>query len=200
MRRLISVSRCGMQRRAATTAASPKPALPPPEYVLGKAAKGKISQFPWPERIVLWTVFSITGTSAVLIVKPLLKSFCDEGVFGLKPGDGFVKGPNTYRALYFAIMWPTYSLLLFSYAVIFGRRIWFSRMLVKMWGRIIPRPVMRVVERFVLPQQPQGTPYWIIDSTTVAAAAAGGSAAAAGATNSTSEKGSTDSSADSKDK
>jgi hypothetical protein len=108
-------------------------------YRQGVPIRGKLSKLPLKEKFIICFVFSITGSSAALLVKPALRYLVDNGFLGLPEDSGFWNGPWLYRALYFAIMWPTYSVLLFTFGGIFGRRIWFSHMLAKMWGRFLPK-------------------------------------------------------------
>ncbi len=113
--------------------------LPPVTYRMGVPQDGKLSQLKWKDRFVIYVVFALTGTTAVMIVKPTLAYLCEEGFWGLAPGDGFVKGPWTFRGLYFAIMWPTYTFLLLWWGAIFTRYRWFAHQAHKMWSRILPR-------------------------------------------------------------
>lgn len=121
----------------------PKPSSLPedgtPVFRKGVPIRGKLSRLPGKEKFIICLVFSLTGSSAVLFVRPTLKYFVDNGFMGLPKDAGFVNGPWLYRFLYFCVMWPVYSLLLYSIGGLFGRRIWFSHMLVKMWGRILPK-------------------------------------------------------------
>jgi hypothetical protein len=108
----------------------------------------------WSDRFVIYLVFSLTGTCAVLVVKPVLKFCCVEGVWGLKEGDGFIKGPWQYRVLYFCIMYPTYTIFLLAIAACFQRYMWFSKLASKMWGRFLPRRAAKFVRRMLVPEVP----------------------------------------------
>ena len=108
-------------------------------YRKGVPIRGKLSRMTMKDKFIVCLVFSLTGSSAVLVVRPALKYLVDNGFMGLPEDSGFVNGPWLYRALYFAIMWPSYSFLLYSFGALFGMRIWFSHMLVKMWGRVLPK-------------------------------------------------------------
>ena len=158
--------------------------LPPVQYYLGVPQNGKLSQLKWPDRFVILLVFSLTGTSAVMIVRPILEAICEEGYFGLQTGDGFIKGPWTFRAVYFAVMWPSYTLLLILWGLCFSRYRWFARMAHKMWARILPKPMSNLMFRILIQDCPQRTSVgWTTGYRTAeeaAAAAAAKAAAAAG--------------------
>lgn len=159
MRRLLAASAKSSKKvavrhnsTAASTAAEeaaaekvlrPKPSNLPDDgtvvYRKGVPIRGKLSKLPLKEKLIICFVFSITGSSAVMIVRPTLKYLVDNGFMGLPTDAGFWNGPWLYRCLYFAVMWPTYSMLLFFLGGIFGRRIWFCCMLAKMWGRFLPK-------------------------------------------------------------
>lgn len=128
-----------VERAVPTQKPCPLPNDGTPVFRKGVPVRGSLGRLPLKEKLVICLVFSITGTSAVLFVRPTLKYLVDYGFFGLPQDSGFKNGPWLYRLLYFAVMWPTYSLLLYCIGGIFGRRIWFSNMLVKMWGRILPK-------------------------------------------------------------
>jgi hypothetical protein len=129
--------------------------LEPVTYYLGVPQNGKLSQLRWRDRLVIYLVFSLTGTTAVMIVKPTLAYFCEEGFWGLKKGDGFVKGPWQFRVLYFAVMWPTYTVLLIVFGAIFHRYQWFAQMAHKMWSRVLPKPVANLMGRVLIQREKQ---------------------------------------------
>jgi hypothetical protein len=110
-----------------------------PVFRKGVAIRGSLSKLPWSEKFIICLVFSITGTSAVMFVRPALKYLVDHGFCGLPPNSSFTNGPWLFRVLYFAIMWPAYTALLYTFGGLFGRRIWFSNMIIKMWGRLLPK-------------------------------------------------------------
>jgi hypothetical protein len=130
-------------RRTATAeggaATSPEAVTPGPIFRKGVPVSGKLSQLPLKDKLIICFVFSVTGSSAVLVVRPALRYLVDNGFMGLPEDSGFIKGPWLYRFLYFAIMWPSYSVLLLLFGSIFGRRLWFSHMIIKMWGRVLPK-------------------------------------------------------------
>jgi len=86
----------------------------------------------WGEYALIFTVFGITGSSALYFVRPLLGS-----VFGI---EGTMReGPWSYRILSIAFMMPIYSLLLVSFGTLFGRHVYFKRIALRMWQRFIPK-------------------------------------------------------------
>lgn len=100
--------------------------------------KFKISSLDPKEKMFVCVIFAITGSSAVFFVRPTLKAIVDSEVLGLPLDSGFINGPWSYRFLYFAVMWPCYSLLLLTYGTIFGRREFFTHFVKKMWSRFLP--------------------------------------------------------------
>ncbi|EAN87937.1 hypothetical protein C3747_2g232 [Trypanosoma cruzi] len=118
-------------------------------YVKGIPMKGSIFKLPIKEQILICVIFSITGAAAVMFVRPVIRSLVKDGFLGLPEDSGWVKGPWLYRFLYIAIMYPAYSLLLFIIGSIFGRRVWFSFMIHKMWSRFLTKNAARRLEYFL---------------------------------------------------
>lgn len=108
-------------------------------YVKGVPAKGALLKLPWKEQLIIYLVFSLAGSAAVYLVRPQIRYLCDHGFLGLTPDAGWVNGPWLYRFLYIMIMFPCYSLILFIVGGVFGRRIWFSFMIHKMWSRFLTK-------------------------------------------------------------
>jgi hypothetical protein len=84
----------------------------------------------WLEKLYLCVVFAITGTSAMFLARPLLTE-----VLGLK--GSLREGPWLFRLAYFLVMTPTYSFTLFCIGTLFGRRVFFTKVLRRMWGRLL---------------------------------------------------------------
>lgn len=80
------------------------------------------------EMILLCTVFGITGSSTMFLVRPAVGN-----VLGL---EGSMKdGPWSYRIASVVIMTPLYSTLLVIVGTIFGRHFYFRHFSVKMFSR-----------------------------------------------------------------
>lgn len=85
----------------------------------------------WKEMALIFTVFGITGSGSMYIVRPMLHS-----VAGL---EGSMKdGPWSYRLISLAVLMPAYSLMLVSIGTIAGRHHYFKRVALRMWGRLLP--------------------------------------------------------------
>nr|CCC94518.1 unnamed protein product [Trypanosoma congolense IL3000] len=108
-------------------------------YVKGVPVKGSLRKLPWKEQALVYTIFSITGSAAVYLVRPVIRYCVTNGFLGLPEDSSWVNGPWLYRFLYVLIMYPSYSLMLFIIATAFGRRVWFSFMLHKMWSRFLTK-------------------------------------------------------------
>ncbi|KPA82672.1 hypothetical protein ABB37_02501 [Leptomonas pyrrhocoris] len=108
-------------------------------YVKGVPAKGSLFKLPLTEQFIICLVFSVAGTGAVYLVRPQIRYLCHHGFLGLTDEAGWRNGPWLYRVLYCLIMFPCYSMILFVCGGFFGRRIWFSFMIHKMWSRFLTR-------------------------------------------------------------
>mmetsp|Transcript_23963 Transcript_23963/g.36936 ORF Transcript_23963/g.36936 Transcript_23963/m.36936 type:complete len:192 (+) Transcript_23963:27-602(+) len=88
------------------------------------------------EMILICTVFAITGTSTMVVVRPATSN-----VLGLK---GSLKdGPWSYRICSIVIMTPIYATLLVVVGTVFGRHAYFRHFSVKMFSRFgIPPEMM----------------------------------------------------------
>ncbi|KAF9399229.1 hypothetical protein BGX21_006604 [Mortierella sp. AD011] len=92
----------------------------------------------WKEWTIIMGVFAVTGSSTVMVVKPVLKE-----VFKL---DGSMKeGPWSFRIAYLSTTLPLYSCILLTVATIAGRRPYFQKVVLRMWGRFLPK---KVIQRF----------------------------------------------------
>ncbi|KEG12434.1 hypothetical protein DQ04_01721090 [Trypanosoma grayi] len=108
--------------------------------------KGSLFKLPLKEQILICIIFSITGSGAVLVVRPVIRSLVNDGFLGLPENSGWIDGPWLYRFLYIAIMYPAYSMMLLVIGSIFGRRVWFSFMIHKMWSRFLTKRAARRLE------------------------------------------------------
>jgi hypothetical protein len=88
------------------------------------------------EMVLLCTVFAITGTSTMIVVRPAVSE-----ILGLK---GSLKdGPWSYRLCSLIIMTPLYAINLVLVGTIFGRHFYFRHFAVKMFSRFgIPPELM----------------------------------------------------------
>lgn len=115
-------------------------------YVKGVPMKGSMFKLPLSEFFIINLVFALAGIGAVYIVRPQIRYLCHHGFMGLTDDAGWVNGPWTYRFVYVLIMYPAYSFLLFLVGCVFGRRVWFSFMIHKMWSRLLTRKAAKRLE------------------------------------------------------
>ena len=88
------------------------------------------------EMALLCTVFAITGTSTMVLVRPAVSD-----VLGLK--GSLKEGPWSYRICSLVIMTPVYATLLVFVGTLFGRHAYFRFFAVKMFSRFgIPPEMM----------------------------------------------------------
>lgn len=88
------------------------------------------------EMVLLCTVFAITGSSTMFMVRPAMSE-----VLGLK--GSFREGPNSYRICSIVIMTPLYATMLVCVGTVFGRHAYFRHFAVKMFSRFgIPPELM----------------------------------------------------------
>lgn len=87
------------------------------------------------EAAVAFTVFGITGSTSVAVVRPTLKS-----AFGLE--GSMREGPNSYRAISIVAVSPIYALLLVTFGTVAGRHRFFANMAQKIFGRFLPGAVL----------------------------------------------------------
>jgi len=85
----------------------------------------------WWDKLVVFTVFAITGSATMYFVRPLLGS-----VFGLE--GSFLEGPWSYRLAYVLLITPTYTAMLLAVGTLFGRRAFFLQSIKRIWGRLLP--------------------------------------------------------------
>ncbi|CAO3574232.1 unnamed protein product [Mortierella alpina] len=90
----------------------------------------------WKEWTIIMGVFAVTGSSTVMFVKPILKD-----VFKL---EGSMKeGPWSFRIAYLSTTLPLYSCVLLTVASIAGRRPYFKKVVLRMWGRFLPKKALQ---------------------------------------------------------
>lgn len=118
-------------------------------YKKGVPMKGSLFKLPLSEQFIICLVFSVAGTSAVYLVRPQIRYLCHHGFLGLTDDAGWVNGPWLYRVLYCLIMFPSYSFILFVCGGLFGRRVWFSFMIHKMWSRFLTRNASKRLEHIL---------------------------------------------------
>lgn len=81
-----------------------------------------------------FTVFGITGSTSVAVVRPTLKS-----TFGLE--GSLREGPNSYRVASILAVSPIYATMLVTFGTIAGRHRFFATMAHKIFGRFLPAVV-----------------------------------------------------------
>ena len=85
---------------------------------------------------VVFVVFGVTGGLALLVSRLVLNS-----LLGL---DGsFIGGPWAYRIAYLALMPPAYSVMLVAVGTLLGKREFFQRRVVRLWGWLLPASLRR---------------------------------------------------------
>jgi hypothetical protein len=77
--------------------------------------------------LMVIVVFGITGSIAVTLSRLLLND-----LLGLE--GSLWAGPWGYRAAYVALIPPSYSLTLVAVGTLFGKRAYFSRRAMRVWG------------------------------------------------------------------
>ena len=88
------------------------------------------------EMTLLCTVFAISGTSTMVLVRPAVSN-----ILGLR--GSMKEGPWSYRLCSLFIMTPIYPLVLVSVGTVFGRHAYFRHFGVKMFTRFgIPPELM----------------------------------------------------------
>ncbi|KAI8598929.1 hypothetical protein EDD21DRAFT_381129 [Dissophora ornata] len=85
----------------------------------------------WLEWGIILFIFSVTGSSTMLVVKPLMKALGFNGSLGA--------GPWSFRLAYIFLTLPLYSCMLLLISSLFCRRLYFEHLLIKMWGRLLPK-------------------------------------------------------------
>jgi len=92
--------------------------------------------FPWyREMVLLCTVFAITGSSTMVLVRPAVSK-------GLGLEGSLKNGPWSYRICSIVVMTPIYATLLVVVGTVFGRHQYFRHFSVKIWSRFGIPPEM----------------------------------------------------------
>ena len=85
---------------------------------------------------VVFVVFGVTGGIALLLSRLVLN-----GLLGL---DGsFIAWPWAYRIAYLALILPSYSVILIAVGTLLGKRDFFQRRVMRLWGWLLPRSLRR---------------------------------------------------------
>ena len=85
---------------------------------------------------IIFLAFGVTGGLTVLISRLLLN-----GLLGL---DGsLISGPWSYRLVYLAVIPPVYSATLLAVGTLMGKRAFFQRRVVRLWGWALPASLKR---------------------------------------------------------
>ena len=87
------------------------------------------------EKIVAIIVFGVTGSTSVMLVRPVLSD-----VFGLE--GSMIEGPWSYRIGSILMVSPMYALTLLLIGTISGRHIFFAKMSFKILGRFFPKSLL----------------------------------------------------------
>jgi len=84
----------------------------------------------YKEAAVIFCVFGVTGTSSMVLVRPLLNK---AGIKG-----SFAEGPWSYRILSLTLVSPIYAMILITLGTISGRHNFFASMGIKILKRFVP--------------------------------------------------------------
>ncbi len=85
---------------------------------------------------VIFLAFGVTGGLTMLLSRLVLN-----GLFGL---DGsLISGPWSYRLIYLALIPPVYSATLLAVGTLVGKRAFFQRRVVRLWGWALPASLKR---------------------------------------------------------
>ena len=85
---------------------------------------------------VVFLVFGVTGGLTVFLSRLVLN-----GALGLDVS--LVSGPWSYRLVYLALIPPVYSAILLSVGTLVGKRAFFQRRVVRLWGWALPASLKR---------------------------------------------------------
>mmetsp|Transcript_15827 Transcript_15827/g.32725 ORF Transcript_15827/g.32725 Transcript_15827/m.32725 type:complete len:219 (-) Transcript_15827:66-722(-) len=115
-----------------------------PVSPVSKFWKSFLGPKPMPERwsaawyremVLVCTVFAITGSSTMVLVRPAVSK-------GLGLQGSFKEGPWSFRICSLVVMTPIYATLLLVVGTVFGRHAYFRHFSVKMWSRFGIPPEM----------------------------------------------------------
>ena len=90
--------------------------------------------------MIVLTVFSITGLSSLLFSRLLFNEL-------LGWNGSLWSGPWSYRIAYLVTIPPVYSATLVIVGSFFGKRDYFARRVLRVWGRFIPKKVRSWTEK-----------------------------------------------------
>jgi len=130
--------------KSATKDAISKPTLTSSYSHILKFWKSFSGPKPMPERwtakwyremVLICTVFAITGSSTMLLVRPAVSK-------GFALNGSFKDGPWAFRICSLVVMTPIYATLLLVVGTIFGRHSYFRHFSIKMWSRFGIPPEM----------------------------------------------------------
>jgi len=85
----------------------------------------------WIEWFIICVVFAITGSSTMVLCRPVLKDV-------LQLEGSLKEGPWLYRIAYITLITPIYSVILVTIGTLFGRHYFFKKMALKIWSHFIP--------------------------------------------------------------
>ncbi|ORZ34411.1 hypothetical protein BCR44DRAFT_125739 [Catenaria anguillulae PL171] len=86
----------------------------------------------WLEVAIIFTVFAVTGSSSLMVVR--------KGINQALGVEGSLKdGPNSWRLAYVVFGLPMYSAILLTLGTLSGRGAYFRMMTLRMYGRILPK-------------------------------------------------------------
>lgn len=104
-------------------------------YLQPKPMPDRLSAAWYREMALICTVFAITGSSTMVVVRPAVSN-------GLGLQGNFKDGPWSFRICSLVVMTPIYATLLLVVGTIFGRHAYFRHFSVKMWSRFGIPPEM----------------------------------------------------------
>jgi len=116
----------------------------PPPSSFPQFWKSYLQPKPMPERwsaawyremVLVCTVFAITGSSTMVLVRPAVSN-------GLGLKGSMKDGPWSFRICSLVVMTPIYATLLVLVGTVFGRHAYFRHFSVKMWSRFGIPPEM----------------------------------------------------------
>eukprot|EP00290_Baffinella_frigidus_P045486 CAMPEP_0180414860 /NCGR_PEP_ID=MMETSP0989-20121125/45884_1 /TAXON_ID=697907 /ORGANISM="non described non described, Strain CCMP2293" /LENGTH=183 /DNA_ID=CAMNT_0022419591 /DNA_START=174 /DNA_END=721 /DNA_ORIENTATION=- len=133
------VTQAHMHARSLASSSTPSPGSayarfwawttrPTPEFL-------RFSQAWWGEQAFRCGVFAVTGSSSLLLLRPVLRTALQE------PEGSLMQGPNTYRAASLLFLSPAYAVTLCAVGTAAGRHVFFASMGAKILGRFMPRSV-----------------------------------------------------------
>lgn len=104
-------------------------------YLQPKPMPDRWSSAWYREMALICTVFAITGSSTMVLVRPAVSK-------GLGLEGSLKDGPWSFRICSLVVMTPIYATLLLVVGTVFGRHAYFRHFSVKMWSRFGIPPEM----------------------------------------------------------